>query len=446
MPMKKIQLSDHFTYGKLMRFVLPTVLMMFVSSLYSIVDAFFVSNYAGKEAFAAVNLILPLPGIVASLGLMLGMGGCAVVSRTLGEGDQLRAQRYFSMFSYVGLILGTVTCAVGLCFIRQIAESLGAEGETLRMCVQYGTILSAVQPIYMMQLVMGNFYVAAEKPSMGLKVTLASGLINVVLDYLFIAVLDWGVSGAALATAIGQSVGGVVSLVFFGRRNSSLLRLVPAKIDWKVLYGTCLNGSSELLLNISASVVNIMYNFQLMRLSGSDGIAAYGAVMYANYYFSALIFGYSVGSAPVVGYHYGAKNETELKSLFKKSVILMSTVGVGLTALSVALAGPAVGLFTGYDDALFGLAAYGFKMYAPAFLAMGVNVWASGFFTALGNSGFSALISCLRTLIFQTGAVMLLPQILGMDGIWISAAVAELLTVIVVAILLRARKDYYRYA
>ena len=446
MPRNKIQLSDHFTYGRLFRFILPTVLMMCVSSLYSIVDAYFVSNYAGKEAFAAVNLIIPLPSLVSALGLMLGAGGCAVVSRTLGEGDQERAQRYFSLFSYVGLALGAITCVVGVCFIRQMAYALGARGETLEMCVLYGTILFLGQPFHQMQIVVSNFYVTAEKPAMGLKVTLASGLVNVVLDYLFIAVLHWGVTGAALATIIGQSLGCMVSLIYFGRKNSSLLRLVRTRVEWDVLFRTCINGSSELLLNISASLVNIAYNFQLIRLVGDDGIAAYGAVMYANYYFSALIFGYSVASAPGVGFHYGAKNHVELKSLFRKSLVITSSMGVILTAISVLFAGPAVALFSGYDDALFDMATAGFRLYAPAFLIMGVNVWASGFFTALGNGGISALISCMRTIIFQMGAVLVLPAIMGMDGIWIAAAVAEALTLICVSWLLHSHKDHYHYA
>ena len=323
----KIQLSDHFTTGKLLRFVAPSIVMMIFTSVYGVVDGLFVSNFVGKTAFAAVNLIFPLLMILGALGFMIGTGGSALVARTLGEGDSGRAQRYFSMLVYVTIGGGIVFSVLGLLFLRPIAVLLGAQGAMLEDCVVYGGILLAGQTMFMLQNVFQSFLITAEKPHFGLGVTVAAGLTNIILDFLFIAVFRWGVAGAAIATAASQFVGGGVPLLYFARPNRSLLRLGKTKLDSRALLKACTNGSSELMTNLSSSLVTVLYNFQLMQLAGEDGIAAYGVIMYVNFIFIAIFIGYSIGSAPVVGYHHGAGNSTELKSLFRKSLLLVGAAG-----------------------------------------------------------------------------------------------------------------------
>ena len=404
----RIKLSDHFTYKRLLRFVISPVLMMIFTSLYSIVDGFFVSNYVGKTPFAAVNLIMPVMMGIGTVGFMIGTGGSAIVSKTLGEGKRDLAQRYFSMLVYTAIILGGLLSAAGFIFIRPISEALGATGELLDHCIVYGRILFLSMTAFILQSVFHSFFIAAEKPGLSLRVSLAAGLTNIVLDYVFIAVFRWGIAGAAIATAIGEVIGGVVPILYFSRKNNSLLRLTRTRFDGRVLLKTCANGASEMVTNLSMSIVNILYNFQLMKLAGEDGVAAYGVIMYVNFIFMAIFLGYSIGSAPIVSYHYGAQNHAELKNLFKKSLLLVCGAGIILTVLAEVFSGPLVGIFVSYDAGLFEMTRHGFRLYALAFLMMGINVWGSAFFTALNNGAVSAAISFLRTLVFQIAAVLVL--------------------------------------
>lgn len=442
----RIQLSDHFTTGKLLRFVAPSIVMMIFTSIYGVVDGLFVSNFVGKTAFAAVNLIFPLLMILGALGFMIGTGGSALVARTLGEGDGGRARRYFSMLVYVTIGGGIFFSVLGLLFLRPIAALLGAQGAMLEDCVVYGGILLAGQTMFMLQNVFQSFFITAEKPHLGLGVTVAAGLTNIVLDFLFIAVFRWGVAGAALATAASQFVGGGIPLLYFARPNPSLLRLGKTNLDGRALLKACTNGSSELMTNLSSSLVTVLYNFQLMQLAGEDGIAAYGVIMYVNFIFIAIFIGYSIGSAPVVGYHHGAGNSTELKSLFRKSLLLVGAAGVALTAAAEALALPLTKIFVGYDAALLAMTCRGFRLYSLSFLLTGFNIFSSGFFTALNDGFVSAVISFLRTLVFQTAVVLVLPAFMGTDGIWLAIVVAELLALAVSIWFLWRKRGKYRYA
>lgn len=441
-----IQLSDHFTYRRLLRFVLSPILMMIFTSLYSIVDGFFVSNFVGKTPFAAVNLIMPVLMGVGTVGFMIGTGGNAIVSKTLGEGKRELANQYFSMLIYSSAILGMVLSVLGFLLIRPICIALGATGALLEDCVLYGKILFVSGTAFILQNVFQNFFVTAQKPELSLKMSLLAGFTNAALDFLFIAVFHWGIAGAALATAIGQFVGCIAPIFYFGRKNSSLLQLTRAKFDGRVFLKTCTNGSSEMISNLSASIVNILYNFQLMRIAGEDGVAAYGVIMYVNFIFMAVFLGYSIGSAPIVGYHYGSGNHGELKNLYHKSLLLMGGTGLVLTFSAEMLSVPLVKIFTSYDVELFTMTCRGFRLYSLAFLFMGINVWGSAFFTALNNGAVSAAISFLRTLVFQIVVVLILPLFLGIDGIWLSIVAAELLALAVTVTFFITEKKRYRYS
>lgn len=440
-----IQLSDQFTYKKLLRFTLPSIIMMIFTSIYGVVDGFFVSNYVGKTPFAAVNFIMPFLMILGAVGFMFGTGGSALISKTMGEGDDHKARKLFSLFVYVSMILGIVIAVIGIIFIRPIAAFLGAEGTMLEGCVTYGRVILIALPAYILQYEFQSFFVTAGKPQMGLIVTVAAGVTNMVLDALFVKVLSLGLIGAAAATAISQCVGGIIPLIYFCCPNSSLLRLTKTKFDGKSLLKACTNGSSELMSNISMSIVSMLYNVQLMKYAGQDGVAAYGVLMYVNMIFLAAFIGYSVGTAPIIGYHYGAENHKELKGLLKKSLVIIAIFSVVMLIAAECLAKPLATVFVGYDQKLLELTLHGFVIFSFAFLFAGVAIFGSSFFTALNNGLVSALISFLRTLVFQIAAVMIFPLIWGIDGIWISIVAAELMAAIVTILFLLGMRKKYHY-
>ena len=442
----KIQLSDHFTYKRLIRFVFPSIIMMICTSMYSIIDGLFISNFAGKTAFAAVNLILPVAMGVGAIGFMIGSGGSAIVAKTLGEGKKEKANEYFSMLIFTALIGATILSIFGFIFIRQICMALGARGQLLEYASTYGRIMFVSQPMFMMQTIFYNFFITAEKPSYSLRMSLISGVINIVFDYLFIGVMHYGVAGAAVATAMGEYVGGLVPLIYFARKNnSSRLRLVKPVWRKDILLKTCLNGSSEFMTNASSSVVNMLYNTQLMRLAGADGVAAYGAVMYVNFIFVATFLGYAIGCAPVISYHYGAGNHAELKNLYKKSMSIILVWGVILFGAAQLLAPVLSKIFVGYNTGLYAMTLHGFRVYAIAFLIIGINIFGSSFFTALNNGLISAVISFLRTLVFQVIMVLTLPLWFGINGIWSAISIAEALTLIMTTTFFVRQKDKYHY-
>lgn len=441
----KIQLSDHFTYQRLLRFVLPSIFMMLFTSIYGVIDGLFVSNFAGKTAFAAVNLIMPFPMLLGAVGFMLGTGGSAIVATTLGQGFKEKANQYFSLIVLTTVVSGILLSLLGFWMLPSIARLFGAQGEILNHCILYGRILFASLTMFMIQNLFQTFLVTAQKPALGLAITVAAGLTNIFLDFLFVGVFKWGIAGAGIATAISQIIGGLFPLLYFFRPNTSLLGLTKPVFDLRVLLKTCSNGSSELMTNVSLSLVNILYNYQLMQIAGEDGIAAYGVIMYVNFIFMAVFLGYSVGSAPIISFHYGAGNHKELNNLFKKSLLLMIISGITMTALAIGLSGPLAQIFVSYDEALMEMTRHGFAIYSAAFLFMGLNVFASSFFTALGNGLISALISFLRTLLFQVAAVLLLPLWFGLDGIWLAITTAELLALLVSVYFFIHEKKRYHY-
>lgn len=441
----KIQLSDHFTTPRLLQFVFPSIVMMIFTSIYGVVDGLFVSNYVGKTPFAAVNLIMPFLMIMGAVGFMFGTGGSAVVSQALGEGKPAKANQYFSMMVYVVIGSGIVLTLAGLLFLRPIAAIFGASGEMLDNCVVYGRIILCTLTAFMLQNVFQSFLVTAERPQLGLAVTVAAGVTNMLLDFVFIAVFHWGIVGAAAATAASQLIGGLIPFVYFLRPNTSKLRLVKTKLNAHILGKTCINGSSELMTNISMSLVNILYNFQLIHYIGEDGVAAYGIIMYVSFIFAAIFIGYSIGSTPIIGYHYGAGNHAELKGLLRKSFCLITLWNIVLTVLAILTAQPLAKIFVGYDIGLTELTTRALVLYSLSFLFMGYNIFGSAFFTALGNGVVSAAISFLRTLLFQIAAVLILPLLLGIDGIWLAIVAAELLALIITVYFFIRKKDDYHY-
>lgn len=441
-----IQLSEHFTVSKLLKFVTPSIIMMIFTSIYGVVDGFFVSNFVGKTQFAAVNLIMPFIMAVVTVGFMLGTGGSALVAKTLGEGDESKAKKYFSMIVYTALIGGAILSVISFFLVRPIAVLFGAEGELLEYSVLYAHILVFSLPMFMLQNVFQVFFVTAEKPHLGLYVIISAGVTNMILDFLFIAVFHFGLAGAAVATAIGETVGGLVPMIYFARPNSSRLKLVRTKPEWKALGQACFNGSSELMTNLSASVVNMLYNFQLIKFAGQDGIAAYGVIMYVNFIFIAIFIGFSIGSSPIIGYHYGAENNDELKSLLKKSLMIIATISLALTVFAELLSSPLAKIFVSYDENLFAMTRDGYRLYTLSYLICGFNIWGSAFFTALNNGFMSATISFLRILVFQIICLLLLPAIFDVNGIWISIVVAEFLAVSVTATLIIKNRKKYQYA
>lgn len=440
-----ISLSDHFTYRKLFRFTLPSIIMMIFTSIYGVVDGFFVSNFVGKTPFTAVNFIMPVLMILGSIGFMFGTGGSALISKTMGEGNAEKAKRLFSLLVYVSAACGFLIAILGLFLIRPVAALLGAEGTMLDDCVTYSRIILIALPAYMLQFEFQSFFSAAEKPQLGLAVTIAAGITNMVLDALLVAVFRLGLPGAAAATAISQCVGGIIPVIYFCRPNSSLLRLTKTRMDGRALLKACTNGSSELMSNISASIVSILYNVQLIKYAGQDGVAAYGVLMYVNMIFLAAFIGYSVGTAPIIGYHYGAENHREMQSLLKKSLIVICTFSVVMLVAAEALAKPLAMLFVGYDAGLLELTLRGFMIYSFSFLFSGVAIFGSSFFTALNNGLISALISFLRTLLFQVAAVLIFPLIWKIDGIWFSIVAAELMAAVVTGIFLVTMRPKYHY-
>ena len=440
-----IQLSDHFTVGRLLRFTFPSIVMLIFTSIYGVVDGFFVSNFVGKTPFAAVNFIMPFLLVLGCVGFMFGTGGGALIAKTIGEGKKEEANQIFSLLVYLSLASGAVLAVLGLVFLRPVARLLGAEGQMLEDCVTYGRIILASVPAYVLQYEFQCLFATAQKPKLGLYVTVAAGLTNVVLDALLVAVFPWGLQGAAVATALSQCVGGILPLLYFMRPNTSLLRLTRTRFDGKVVLKTCTNGSSELMSNISMSLVSMLYNVQLLRYAGENGVAAYGVLMYVNLVFQAAFLGYAVGTAPVVSYHYGAGNHRELQGLLRKSLAIVACFSVAMCGAAELLAKPLSVLSVGYDQELLRITLEGFAIYSFSFLFSGFAIFGSSFFTALNDGLVSALIAFLRTLVFQVLAVLLLPLLLGLQGIWLSIVTAEAMAVVVTVVLLAANRRKYLY-
>ena len=442
----KIQLSDHFTTGRLLRFALPSIVMMIFTSFYGVVDGIFVSNLTGSTAFASLNLVWPYIMILGGVGFILGVGGTALVSYQMGTGDRKLANRTFSLIVYAGIVVGLLLTLFGELTMAPVCRLMGASEEMLPYCVKYGRVMLLGIIPFTLQNMFQSFLVAAEKPRLGLWVTVAAGITNMGLDYLFMGPFHWGVVGAAWATMLSECVGGLIPLLYFCFPNSSLYRLGRTRWDGAALLQTCTNGMSEFVTNISMSLVNMLYNLQLMKYIGEDGVAAYGVIQYVAFFFVAIYIGYSMGTAPIVSYHYGAENYDELKNLFRKGMGFIAVAALCMITLSQTLANLVAGIFVGYDAELTALTAHAFRIYSLAFLMSGFNIYGSDFFTALNNGKISAAISFIRTVILEMSAVMLLPLAFGMDGIWIALPIAEALALIVTAQFLIRKRHVYHYA
>ncbi len=440
-----IQLSDHFTYKKLLRFTLPSIIMMIFTSIYGVVDGFFVSNYVGKTSFAAVNFIMPFLMILGAIGFMFGTGGSALIAKTMGIGESDKAKRIFSLLIYTSAVCGIIIALLGIVFIKSVAALLGADGTLLDNCVVYGRIILIALPAFILQFEFQSFFVTAEKPQLGLIFTIAAGVTNMVLDAVFVAILNMGLTGAALATALSQAVGGLAPLFYFARKNTSRLRLTKTSFNGKILLKTCTNGSSELMSNISMSIVCMLYNIQLMKYAGEDGVAAYGVLMYVNMVFLSTFIGYSVGTAPVIGYHFGAQNHSELKGLLKRSTVIIGVFSICMLIFAEILAMLFANIFVGYDDSLMSLTLRAFRIFSFSFLFAGAAIFGSSLFTALNDGLTSALISFLRTLVFQVAAVIIFPLLFKIDGIWMSIVAAELIAALVTIIFVIGKRKKYHY-
>ena len=442
----KIQLSDHFTTGRLLRFALPSIVMMIFTSFYGVVDGIFVSNFTGSTAFASLNLVWPYIMILGGVGFILGVGGTALVSYQMGTGDRKLANRTFSLIVYAGIVVGLLLTLFGELTMAPVCRLMGASEDMLPYCVKYGRVMLLGIIPFTLQNMFQSFLVAAEKPRLGLWVTVAAGITNMGLDYLFMGPFHWGVVGAAWATMLSECVGGLIPLLYFCFPNSSLYRLGRTRWDGAALLQTCTNGMSEFVTNISMSLVNMLYNLQLMKYIGEDGVAAYGVIQYVAFFFVAIYIGYSMGTAPIVSYHYGAENYDELKNLFRKGMGFIAVAALCMITLSQTLANLVAGIFVGYDAELTALTAHAFRIYSLAFLMSGFNIYGSDFFTALNNGKISAAISFIRTVILEMSAVMLLPLAFGMDGIWIALPIAEALALVVTAQFLIRKRHVYHYA
>ena len=442
----EIALHGHYGYRRLAVSSVPSILMMLVESIYGVVDGLFVSNFVGTSAFAALNIIWPAVMLVGALGLMVGTGGSALVSKTMGEGDPARAGAVFSMLVRFTVILSLVFMVPLLVFMEPLARLLGAEGETVRLCVVYGSICTLGLPTYMLQLCFQSFYMTAERPQLGTVMSLVGAVTNMVLDALFIVVFKWGLAGAAAATTLASCVSGIFPLWYFSsRRNRSSLRLVRTRFERGPLLKACSNGLSEYVGNISWNVLAICYNLQLLRMMGEAGVAAYAVLLYYGYIFAAVFFGFNISVTPIIGYNYGAGDKAELKSLLRHSVTLLLALGFLMMLVSELSAGPAARLFVGYDPELSALTKHAIRLYMLSFFIAGFNLFISAWFTGLGNGKVSAAVSFTRNLVFELGFVFLLPALLGPDGIWLAVDAADLCCCILGVVLILAFRRRYGY-
>ena len=441
----KIELSEHFTYKKLIKFTIPTIVMMIFTSIYGVVDGIFVSNFVGSDSFAAVNLIMPALMIFGTIGFMIGTGGSALVSKTIGEGDRQKANRYFSMLIYILIIVGLILTIIAVAMVKPMSKLLGAEGEILEDCITYGRVLIMFLIPFVLQNCFQSFLIVAEKPTFGLVISIITGISNMILDWLFMYVFKLGIFGAALATGISQLMGGIVPLIYFVSKNNSTLKLVKTKIEGKAILQACINGSSEMLTNLSMSLVNMLYNLQLMKYIGSNGVVAYGIIMYVGFIFIGTYLGYSTGTAPIIGYHYGAGNTDELKNLLKKSIKLIGITSLIMTIIAEITSKLLASIFVSYDIELLEMTTNAIKIFSITYLISGFNIFSSSFFTALNNGLVSAVISFFRTLVFQIAMIFILPAIWGVNGIWLAVSFAEILALIVSTIFLIINREKYQY-
>lgn len=440
-----VHLNEHFTYKKIIKAVIMPIFMMVFTSVYSIVDGFFVSNYVNKTAFASLNLVFPTLMILGSIGFMMGAGGSALVAKSLGEGKKDEANKIFSGVVYATAIMGVTVTLLVVFFVKDISVLLGATEEMLPYCVTYARILVAGITLFMIQNLFQTFFIVAERHGLGFLITAAAGVTNIILDAVFIIVAKLGLAGAAYATVIGQFVGSVIPVIYFFSKKNPSLSLGKPTFAPHIILKTVTNGSSELLSNIAASIVSIVYNFQLLKFAGENGVSAYGIIMYTSFIFAAVFIGYAIGVAPIVSYNYGAQTHAELKNVLKKSLVLNAVSGAVMTVISASLAKVLASIFVSYDPELLSMTTTAIRIYSVSFIFMGINIFTSSFFTALNNGLISAIVSFSRTLVFQIGAVLLLPLAFGINGIWKAIIVAEGLAFVMDAIFIFVYRKKYNY-
>lgn len=440
----KIKLSDHFTMGRLLKFIAPSIAMVVFTSIYSVVDGFFVSNYAGSTPFAALNLIMPFIMILSTLGFMFGQGGTALVSKTLGEGDNEEANSLFSLITYFVIILGIIFSIIGYIAMPAVAKAFGADDNMLPYCITYGRILMFGLVPFILQNMFQSFFITAERPNLGFFVILAAGITNIILDWLLVGVFKMGLPGAAIATDVSELVGGFIPLFyFFSKKNKSILHLGKTHMEWPALGKAATNGSSEFMNNIASSFVGIIYNKVLMSYLGEDGVSAYGVIMYVMFFFLAIFIGLAMGAAPIVGFNYGAENHEELHNILSISLKIIAVTGIAMFVIAEVCSYGLSYIFVGYNKDLLDLTVGAFKLYSFMFLICGFNIFSSSFFTALSNGGISALISFVRTFIAESVSVIFLPMLIGANGIWFSATLAECIALaLTIFCLVKYRKRY----
>lgn len=444
-PVMKIQISDHFTFKKLIRFVLPSIAMIIATSLYGNVDGFFVTNWVGETPFAAINLSWPLIMIFGGVGFVFGTGGSAVVATALGENEADRANQNFSLIIYFGIALGILLGAIGFIFAPQFGVLLGADGELLKCSIKYMRILFCFTPAFILQNMFQSLCSTASKPKLGLDATIIAGVGNIVLDAIFIVGLKWGLVGAAIGTAMSQFFGGIVPLIFFARENDTNFKLCIPKFHRKVITKTCTNGVSEFVNNLTLSIVIILYNLKLMEIAGQNGVNAFGIIQYINFTFISVFIGIVMGSAPIISFNNGANDYAELQNVFKKEVTLLLSSGVILFGLAELLSKPFVYVFIQENKELFDMSVHGLRIFCIAFLLMGFNMLGSSLFTALENGGISAVIAFIRSFVFPIAALYTIPTLLGntLDSVWICQIIIEAFSfVMVLSFILGFRKRY----
>lgn len=425
----KIGLTGHYSVTRLVKTSLPLIAMMIVTSIYSVIDGYFVSNFAGSTEFASMNLVWPVLSLASAIGLMIGTGGSALVSKTLGEGDRRKAEGIFTMLVRVSIAVGCIVSVLLIVFMKDIVTALGAKGDMIPLAEEYGRIVSLGMVGFILQMEFQSFYMTAERPQLGTMMSIVSGVVNIALDALFIIAFGWGLEGAAVATAVSLGIGGAFPLVYFSSSsNKSNLKFIKGcGTDWKALGKACSNGISEYVGNVALSIVSIGYNIQLMKYIGENGVSAYGVIMYVGFIFGSVFIGYNLCASQVIAYNYGAGNRKELRSLLGKSLILIGTAGLILTAAAQLSAPLLSRIFVGYDDGLSELTVHALRLYMVSFLLCGFNTFCSAWFTALNNGIVSAVAAFSRTLVLELGTVFILPSIIGIDGIWFSVSVAEIL-------------------
>ena len=440
-----VDMSAHFTTLQLLKYAAPSMAMMVFTSIYGVVDGFFVSNFAGSTAFAAVNFIMPFIMILCSVGFMVGTGGSALIASAAGEGDVPRANSYFCKLVTFTFMVGIVVAVFGFFFARPLAQLMGATGIMLDLSEIYARISMISLPFYMLQCLFQAFFNTAGKPKVGFVVTLCAGCTNIVLDIVFVGILGFGVEGAAAATVCSEFIGGGVSLIYFTRKNPTPYTYRPVLPNPRLIGRTCINGSSEMVANIAMSLVGMVYNIQLLRLLGENGVSAYGVIMYVSLLFSAIFIGYEIACSPLMSFQNGAGNTCEKRSLFKKSMLIISVASVILFVIGESCAYPIAYIFTGYNQDLCDLTVMAFRMYACSFLFMGIAMYGSAFFTSLENGLISAIISFVRTLVCELGAVIILPYLFGAQAIWLSFVVAEIVAALLSGLLIVAFSRKYGF-